>query len=279
MAVSISLHPLVLLNLSDQYTRRLADSGSKDRSFGVLVGLTKDRSIHIQNSFEAPSSFSEGHHTLDLGFIEQRLAMVLEIFPTYEFIGWYSTGEFSPADMEIQKTLMSVAEHLLYLNFNLSQTTSEEVLPVEVFETHVTVADNVTSHEFRKVPYSIETTDAERISVDFVSKKAAGAGEESQYVAEMQGNASAMRLLKKRLQLLLQIVEGDARVRADRRIMRKVNEICNRIPVVPAYNIEKEFDKEVSEELLVVLASAITKGSYALGELVERFHSINMAEA
>jgi COP9 signalosome complex subunit 6 len=278
MAVNISLHPLVLLNISDQFTRQLAATGVRNRTYGILVGSIKERSIHIQNSFEAPSEPLEGCDQLDLNFIQTRLGMVLQIFPTYEFLGWYSTGQYHPSDMDIQKTLTNFSENILYLNFNTTIVTSEETLPVDIYETHVTVTENSTNYEYRKAQYSIETTDSERISVDFVSKKGSGTGETSQYQGEINNFVSASRLFKGRLALLAQLVENNEKVRNDRRIMRKFNEICNRIPVSPAFNIEKNFHREINEELLVVLASVMTKGSYHLGELVDKFQKIQALE-
>ena len=263
------------MNISDHFTRSLAETSQKSRVFGILVGSITDRNIHIQNSFESPSTCAEGVHSLDLGFVERRLGMVMQIFPQYEFLGWYSTGTCSPSDMEIQKSLINFSEHLLYLNFDTSLTTPEDALPVEFYETHVTVAENSTTHHFRKVPYSIETTDAERISVDFVSSTGTGTGEKSQYSSNLGNFLSAMRLFKKRLNLLLALARENPKIQEDRKIMRKINEICHRIPVNPAYPIEKEFNKEISEELLVILMSAITKGSYHLSELVEKFHMMN----
>lgn len=273
MAVKISLHPLVLMNISDHFTRAFADSSSKPRVFGILVGSIIDRNIHIQNSFESPSSFANGVHHLDLSFIEMRLGMVLQIFPQYEFIGWYSTGSCTDGDMSIQKSLINFSEHLLYLNFNNKLSTPEDVLPVDIFETHVTVSENNTIHEFRKVGFSIETTDAERISVDFVSKT--GTGEKSQYSSSLNNFLSAMRLFKKRLQLLLQLIKEKPEIQKDRKIMRRINEIVHMIPVNPAYQIENEFNNEVSEELIVMLMSAMTKGSFHLSELVEKFQLLN----
>ena len=275
MAVKISLHPLVLLNISDQFTRSFAENASKSRNFGVLVGSITDRHIHIQNSFESPSIVLADSYELDLEFIQKRLSMVLEIFPQYEFLGWYSTGQIDPKDMDIQKSLINFSEHLLYLNFDNTLSTPDEVLPVDIYESHVSVSENSTIHEFRKMQYSIETTDAERISVDFVSKTSNSTGEVSQYSTSLNNFISAMRLFKKRLSLLLYLVENNSKIREDRKIMRKINQISHRIPVFPAYSIDKEFTKEICDELLVILMSAMTKGSYHLSELVDKFQMLN----
>ena len=275
MAVKISLHPLVLMNISDHFTRSYAESSTKSRVFGILVGSITDRNIHIQNSFEAPSNENSGAHQLDLEFIERRMGMVLQIFPQYEFLGWYSTGIQSPSDMEIQKSLINFSEHLHYLNFDNTIASPEEILPISIYETHVTVSENLTNHEFRKIEFSIETTDAERISVDFVSRTGNTTGDFSQYTSSLHNFVSAMRLFKKRLELLHHLVQNNPKIQKDRKIMRKINEISHRIPVNPAYSIEKEFNKEINEELLVILMSAISKGSYHLSELVDKFQMLS----
>jgi len=51
-SVSISLHPLVILNISEHWTRLTAQFGSSVPSIGALIGKQKDRTLEIMNSFE-----------------------------------------------------------------------------------------------------------------------------------------------------------------------------------------------------------------------------------
>lgn len=50
-SVSISLHPLVILNISEHWTRLTAQVGSVP-TLGALIGKQKDRTLEIMNSFE-----------------------------------------------------------------------------------------------------------------------------------------------------------------------------------------------------------------------------------
>jgi COP9 signalosome complex subunit 6 len=51
-SVSISLHPLVILNISEHWTRLTAQVGNSVPTLGALIGKQKDRTIEIMNSFE-----------------------------------------------------------------------------------------------------------------------------------------------------------------------------------------------------------------------------------
>lgn len=51
-SVSVSLHPLVILNISEHWTRLTAQFGNTVPTLGALIGKHKDRTIEIMNSFE-----------------------------------------------------------------------------------------------------------------------------------------------------------------------------------------------------------------------------------
>ena len=53
-ALSVTLHPLVIINVSDHFTRnRCNTSGSTaTRVFGILIGVQNGRQMEIANSFE-----------------------------------------------------------------------------------------------------------------------------------------------------------------------------------------------------------------------------------
>ena len=49
--LSISLHPLVIINISDHHTRQKVNSEGEPRVFGALLGVQKGRQVEIFNSF------------------------------------------------------------------------------------------------------------------------------------------------------------------------------------------------------------------------------------
>jgi len=63
-SVSISLHPLVILNISEHWTRLTAQVGSSVPSIGALIGKQKDRTLEIMNSFELSYTLLEDNVTM-----------------------------------------------------------------------------------------------------------------------------------------------------------------------------------------------------------------------
>ena len=54
-ALSVTLHPLVIINMSDHFTRNRcnsAEGGTSTRVYGILIGVQNGRQIEIANSFE-----------------------------------------------------------------------------------------------------------------------------------------------------------------------------------------------------------------------------------
>ena len=52
--------------------------------------------------------------------------------------------------------------------------------------------------------------------------------------------------------------------------MRRLNDICNRIPVFPDPALESEFNREMGEELLACYMSLLTKSVGIVGQLSEK---------
>lgn len=50
--LNVLLHPLVIINVSDHYTRAKVSSASPARVMGALLGIQKNRDVEIFNSFE-----------------------------------------------------------------------------------------------------------------------------------------------------------------------------------------------------------------------------------
>ena len=108
MSVSIELHPLAVLNISDHLTRAKYQMGKDTdyRVIGVLLGNQQGRSLDIVNTVEV--KFDQ-HHRLDEPFCEERLTAYKKMFPDLDCIGWYTAGRVNsdsptvPGDIELTK--------------------------------------------------------------------------------------------------------------------------------------------------------------------------------
>lgn len=103
---------------------------------------------------------------------------VTEVFPSYELLGWYSTGDgVTPEDaaLHTQVTAFNEAPIFLQLSPSAVSDTVSKTLPLAVYMAEYHGADMA----FSRLPYKIETSEPERVTTDHVLNVAAqrGAGE------------------------------------------------------------------------------------------------------
>lgn len=127
----VILHPLVVINVSDHYTRftamrmfperkpseddevaprKLTDAKGDPRVVGILLGVQNGRTVEVCHSFELPANNSDaGQIEIDMAFMEGRIQQYRQIFSDYNVVGWYCTGsEVSPEDLRLHTEVFSV---------------------------------------------------------------------------------------------------------------------------------------------------------------------------
>lgn len=133
-----SLHPLVLIQVSDHITRIRAQIGAEQRVVGCVLGVQSSRVVEITNAFELKYTMQNGQLVIDKEFLLMKqdqcpcrkfvaLAMTTvcsfplpdaahrllladkKVFPKFEVVGWYSSGSgLAEGDLTIHK---GVREH------------------------------------------------------------------------------------------------------------------------------------------------------------------------
>jgi hypothetical protein len=97
-ALTFKLHPLVIVNVSDHYTRVKAQAacsgdsssssgaaaGQQPRVFGCVIGVQRGRTVEIFNSFELVLDPVTG--TLDRSFLEKKQELCKMILESRDFV-------------------------------------------------------------------------------------------------------------------------------------------------------------------------------------------------
>ncbi|KAI1430640.1 COP9 signalosome-like protein subunit 6 [Xylaria sp. CBS 124048] len=194
------LHPLVLLTISDYITRHTL-RGRSEPIVGALLGQQNGREVTIEHAFECAMKIPPGKSNPmpdDLWF-EQRLAQMKNIHssPQLDLVGWYTLLPKSgptPAILPIHNWVLSTYnEYSLLLAFHPEESLKHDAgsrLPITIYESNYE-ADELKNEQgedkemrdgepplklrFRELPYSVETGEAEMISVDFVARGAGNA--------------------------------------------------------------------------------------------------------
>lgn len=277
---SFKLHPLVLVNVSDHYTRlkaQLQAGEEPSRVMGCLLGTQSGREIEIFNSFEVKTATTDGVPIFDNDYLRQKQEQYKKVFPNFEVVGWYSTGaEVSNVDMQIHKSITELNESPVYMLFNPKLEAAGKDLPITLYESVVHVVDGIPSTKFEAAEYTIETVEAERISVDHVAKimPSGQSGATSQHVAHLQGVHSAVRMLSGRVGAILQHIKDmeAGKVPMNHSLLRQVASLVQQLPTMDSAQFREDFLAEYNDTLLMTYLATITKGTAEMNEFADRFN-------
>ncbi|EUC44896.1 hypothetical protein COCMIDRAFT_37330 [Bipolaris oryzae ATCC 44560] len=191
---TVQLHPLVLLTITDCVTRHTLRQQTGP-VVGAILGAQDGQNITMEVAFQAKlQSNEDGETTLDDDWFSKRIEDFKDVHkePQLDIVGWFTLGPASgpePHLLPIHSRISEVyTESPLLVLFHPENAFSEETaagkLPLTVYESvsvstssepndkvmDVDGAVQPKSTKFRELVYSIETGEAEMISVDFVAR-------------------------------------------------------------------------------------------------------------
>ena len=165
-SVSVSLHPLVIMNVAEQWTRCKVQNGGPLKIFGALIGKQKGRNVEVMNSFELDVVTVDGKVIMDRDYYNEKEGQFKQVFSEMDFLGWYSTGEApTEDDISFHKQICEVNESPLFLQLNpISKKPSD--LPICVFESVIDIVGGETRMLFVKLGYNLAT---EEVCLNFIN--------------------------------------------------------------------------------------------------------------
>ncbi|XP_055809385.1 COP9 signalosome complex subunit 6a-like [Solanum dulcamara] len=283
--LTFKLHPLVILNISDHYTRVksqfIVNSGADSppqppRVFGCVIGVQRGRTVEIFNSFEF--LYDPSTQSLDRAFLEKKQELYKKVFPNFYILGWYSTGsDAQESDMHSHRALMDINESPLYVLLNPSINHAQKDLPITIYESELHIIDGIPQLIFVQASYTIETVEAERISVDHVAhlKPSDGGSAATQLAAHLTGTHSAIKMLNSRIRVLhhylLAMQKGE--IPCENSLLRQVSSLLRRLPTIESEKFRDDFLMEYNDTLLVCYLAMFTNCSSTMNELVDKFNT------
>lgn len=216
-----------------------------------------------------------------------------QVFPTLEAVGWYTIGaEIEPWEMSLQDEFSTRFDGLLLLLLNpelldaVDQNKASD-LPLKVFESQMGAilpegsTDTALRHRFHELGWKLDTSEAERIAVDHVAKAQTTTNndidEADRYdkslISHYTAQANAIKMLSSRISLLKAYVEDveAGKVAADATVLRRINALLQRVPLMQSPAFASEFKQEQGDVLLSHHLSEIMKGSLGLSNLTDTY--------
>ncbi|CAO3647773.1 unnamed protein product [Mucor hiemalis] len=284
--LSISVHPLVLLNVSDHYTRTKLQTPAaieRGRLYGALLASQSGRDIDIVNSFELPLHVDDKDEVvLDKTFLLYKLEQLKQVFPTLDLMGWYSLGSTpTESDLKLHEQFLQVSESALFLQMDPTALSGgEREFPIDIYESIIDMVDENTRLAFVKSSYKVETGEAECIAVDHVAKPSSSSSDTglgNTLIAHLTTQRNAIAMLNSRIQFLHQYLQDTKSgvIPMDHDIIRQISSICARSPVLEKQAFKEQFSTEYNDVLLVAYLASITKGLNSVNDLVDKFNLVN----
>ncbi|KAG7450211.1 COP9 signalosome subunit 6 [Guyanagaster necrorhizus] len=272
--LSISLHPLPILNVSEHLTRRkLQTNTSTPFILGALLGTQNGRDVEIVNTFEL--AVEEDGATVDHSFLVSRRDQYKQVFPSLEFIGWYTVAP-RPSSRHIalhsQFTGYCSTPLLLLLQSSNNVSTGSDgnqTLPFKAYEPTIEIRDRLSRPVFVEASYNVETGEAERIAVDWTAR---GGGSGTSLESHLQTQRAAVKMLHDRIVILVHYVTKAlaGKTPKDQAILRSISALVASLPATENKAFREEFDTEYEDVQITAFLSSLTKSTSILNDLVDK---------
>ncbi|KAF5384686.1 hypothetical protein D9757_006223 [Collybiopsis confluens] len=280
--LSIALHPLPILNISEHFTRmKLQKQTAIPFTLGALLGTQNGREVEIVNTFEL--ALDGQREAIDHAFLVTRRDQYKSVFPSLEFIGWYTVAPIPTSrhiELHSQFTGYCSTPLLLLLRPNASLVGSadgtSQNLPFKAYEQTIEIRDRSSRSVFVEAAYTVETGEAERIAVDWTAK---GGGSGTSLESHLQTQRAAVKMLHDRILMLVQYVTSviAAESPTDHGILRSISALIASLPASENKTFREEFNTEAEDVQLTALLASLTKSTNILNDLVDKHNLMTVS--
>ncbi|KAI0029152.1 COP9 signalosome subunit 6 [Vararia minispora EC-137] len=272
--LSLAVHPLPILNISEHLTRlRLATRSSVPFVIGALLGTQNGREVEIVNSFELILQEGVNGEKIDHEVLRARAEQYKQVFPSLEFIGWYTVAAHPTVRhiaLNEQLTAYSTTPILLVLQPTAGATNlSSQHLPLKAYEPTIDFRDGSSRSVFTEAPFTVETGEAERIAVDWTARGGEGG---TSLESHLSTQRAAVKMLHDRIAVLVHYVKNVMAGTApkDHVTLRALSALLASLPSSDSKYFREEFDTEYEDVQLTAYLSTLTKSANALNDLVDK---------
>ncbi|XP_065177957.1 COP9 signalosome complex subunit 6-like [Sycon ciliatum] len=272
-SIKVAVHPLVVMNISDQYTREKVRHTNGLAIVGALLGRQSGREIEVCNSFDLKYHVIDNAVVIDMPFLKQRDTQYKQVFKNLELLGWYTAGSQPAGEREekLLHQLTSFNENPIWLKFNPQSDGLKQ--PITLYETVFDVTSSGPVVQFVEVNTSLAAEEAERICVDHVARlRHQNASEESQVAGPLSSQASAIRMLQTRIVLLQEYIKAvqDGSLPGNMDVQRSISSLCNRLPLMNSEQLIESSNEKSNDVTLMTYLSTLTKSCAILNEVITK---------
>eukprot|EP00760_Papus_ankaliazontas_P024296 PhM_4_TR2215/c0_g1_i1/m.9008/K12179/COPS6, CSN6; COP9 signalosome complex subunit 6 len=275
----ILVHPLVVMNVSDHFTRAKV-SGRNKRVVGALFGQQVGRRVEVHTTFELVTTDDDNgapdplRIKIDVAYMKQKKEQYTAVFPSYEILGWYvASNTVLECDMDSHKQIFAMNESPLLMCVDCEPAANARALGVYVFETNVEVTKETgVTYSLQRVAYNVESEESERIGVQNVSRVESeeAKSQRSSLVPQVQTLSTAVTMLQSRIQIVLAYLRAvqKGEIETDAALLRQVSSLCTKLPCASSEEFQQSLATEYDDVELIAFLSTLVKGSATLQDVI-----------
>ncbi|CAB3409979.1 unnamed protein product [Caenorhabditis bovis] len=275
--MNILVHPLVIMQMSEHYSRTKVQQGtSVEAVYGALLGKQQGRKVEVINSFTFRMYADEETRTKTFNeeHMIARAEQYSEVFPELQVVGVYCTSESNEMSQEEKAIFLKMTISLrksekidnpLLLKLNAATAGVSRNLPLYAFEGDVVDVDR-----YCPVEWSLVSEESERIGVNHIARLSTKNGKDEGAVNEKhkKAQAAALDMLLNRVQLIMHYFNEvqAGKLEPDIEVLREANLLAQKLNAIDRYSVE--FDRDfVEEDKEIALFSLLPKMTELVGNL------------
>ena len=195
-------------------------------------------------------------------------------FPDFGVLGWYTTSTLiTPNDLSVtHKQVCQTAgiEDCLVLVMDANPARGLKHLPMWTFESHHTTNESNAEYCLKKIPYSVESEEIERIGIESAMRVDMDTDSNLTLAPQADRLGSAMSMLHLRISVVVSYLKAvkAGQIPPDYEILRKISSVVNQLPRSDNPAFQATFTRDYEDALLMALIGVITKGTTSLSTLI-----------
>eukprot|EP00884_Botryococcus_braunii_P007735 jgi/Botrbrau1/16963/Bobra.49_2s0025.1 len=259
-AISVKVHPLVLLNICDAYIRR---NENQVRVIGTLLGTAVDNVVEVKNCYAVPHNENSDQVALDINHHRTLYDLHHKVNPKEQIVGWYSTGlGVSGSDALIQDFYGRDCTNPVHLTLDTSMINQTITIAAYVSRP-LLLNDKQLGVQFQEIDCEVRTVELEKLGVDVMQKV-----ETDKLPKEMDSLEVTFRRLLTLLEQTYDYVDGvvEGKTPADPVIGRYIADSVAAVPYISPADFETLLTEGAQDDLLILYFSKLVKSHLALAD-------------
>jgi COP9 signalosome complex subunit 6 len=294
-----SVHPLATVTICDHYARyarapRDGDGGGANdttRAMGLLYGTRKGASIDVVCALEVGTTTANGDKDVCGGFdfasARERAGLYAQTRGELEVVGYYRATASGALDDALDASMCrELSAHelvengivILVVRCGPGEAGDEGVEAVWYERVGAEAGVGTSADAFEQCEYTVETFEAERITVDEVSKIVPGSRDSysARFGATLESAASATGALRDRLATVRDYLDNVKRglVPCDYDLLRKIAGAMKTLRVNTRDEFGTSFADEYEDTLALNYLASLTKTTNELNEFIDKFQVV-----